>query len=184
MPNWSRYHASARTETTRIEHEQQEHQAQQLMSAIVLGVGPGIGAAVARRWAAEGYRVACVCRSKDKANAIASDIGGVSTAPPTLCRSMLALIAAARLLVPQGATGWSCDVTDAEALQSTLADAERALGPPEMLCYNAGNGVWKKPLEITAAELEQTWRTNCAGLLTAASSSTGWGFILLLHHQL
>ena len=37
--------------------------------------------------------------------------------------------------------------------------------------YNAGNGLWKTPLETTAAELEQMWRINCAGLLTATQAT-------------
>ncbi|KAJ1476063.1 hypothetical protein T484DRAFT_1908597 [Baffinella frigidus] len=86
-----------------------------LGSAIVLGVGPGIGAAVAKKWAAEGYKVACVCRNAEKAERIATEVG-------------------------RGAVGFSCDVTDEAALKSTLAKIETALGPADFLCYNAGSG--------------------------------------------
>eukprot|EP00290_Baffinella_frigidus_P045839 CAMPEP_0180412686 /NCGR_PEP_ID=MMETSP0989-20121125/44672_1 /TAXON_ID=697907 /ORGANISM="non described non described, Strain CCMP2293" /LENGTH=166 /DNA_ID=CAMNT_0022417167 /DNA_START=64 /DNA_END=563 /DNA_ORIENTATION=- len=87
-----------------------------LGSAIVLGVGPGIGAAVAKKWAAEGYKVACVCRNAEKAERIATEVG-------------------------RGAVGFSCDVTDEAALKSTLAKIETALGPADFLCYNAGSGM-------------------------------------------
>jgi len=34
--------------------------------ALVIGVGPGIGGAVARQWAAKGYKVAVVARNQLK----------------------------------------------------------------------------------------------------------------------
>ena len=40
----------------------------------VLGYGPGIGAAVARRWSQGGYAVALVSRTKEKLDAAASEI--------------------------------------------------------------------------------------------------------------
>lgn len=40
----------------------------------VLGYGPGIGAAVARRWTEGGFAVALVSRTKDKLDAAAKEI--------------------------------------------------------------------------------------------------------------
>jgi NAD(P)-dependent dehydrogenase (short-subunit alcohol dehydrogenase family) len=34
--------------------------------ALILGVGPGIGNAVAKQWASKGFKVACVARNPEK----------------------------------------------------------------------------------------------------------------------
>ena len=42
----------------------------------VFGYGPGLGAAVARKWAKEGFSVAVMSRSLDKVKAAESEITG------------------------------------------------------------------------------------------------------------
>jgi len=49
--------------------------------AVVLGVGPGLGAAVAHRFAREGFAVALMARSEEKLTAIQTEIqqgGGIA----------------------------------------------------------------------------------------------------------
>ena len=45
---------------------------------VVFGFGPGIGAACARRWLKEGFKVAILARSKEKLQAFEAKHGGGS----------------------------------------------------------------------------------------------------------
>ena len=80
-------------------------------AAIVTGASRGIGAAIARRLAADGLGVACVARSVEAIESLAKEIGGVAIA---------------------------ADVTAKGASESVLAQAEAALGPIDVLVPNAG----------------------------------------------
>ncbi|MDX3642994.1 SDR family NAD(P)-dependent oxidoreductase [Streptomyces sp. MB09-02B] len=85
------------------------------MTAIaVIGAGPGLGAAVARRFGREGFAVALVARDPERSKALAAD------------------------LADQGVTaqGFAADVRDPEALTAALDAAHSALGPIEVLQYS------------------------------------------------
>ena len=102
---------------------------------VVIGVGPGNGAALVGKFAMAGYRVAMIARS-----------------PDTLAELEVHFA---------DAKGNVCDVADAEALNSALAAIERDEGPVEVLVYNAGKGLWGDALEVSAQEL----RSELAGQL-------------------
>jgi len=108
----------------------------------VVGVGPGNGAAFARRFAAEGHRVALLARTVDFTKQLAA----------TLPESR----------------AYRCDVTDAESVDRALADVEKELGSIDVLIYNAGSGVWGNIEEVSAADFEMCWRTNTLGALLVA----------------
>lgn len=88
-------------------------------------------------------QVACVARTPGKGAALASEIG------PT-------------------ARGFDCDVTDPAALGAVFSSVEADMGAIDMLCYNAGSGVWKTYEDVTHDEFEMSWRINTFGLLSAA----------------
>jgi NAD(P)-dependent dehydrogenase (short-subunit alcohol dehydrogenase family) len=110
---------------------------------VVIGIGPGNGAALARRFAAEGYSVALVSRSAVFMGAIAREIGSSARAYP-------------------------CDAADPAALGHTLRSIRDDLGEVEVLVYNAGSGVWGTVEEITPEAFESAWRVNALGALVAA----------------
>ncbi len=107
----------------------------------VVGVGPGNGAALARRFVAD-HRVALVARGSEFSGALAAEIGN--------------------------AKAYACDVADRRALADTFRRIATDLGPIDTLVYNAGSGTWGSIEEITADQFEASWRVNAAGLLTAA----------------
>ena len=110
--------------------------------AVVAGAGPGNGAALARRFARAGYRVALLAR--DKAH-------------------MLALAAEIHDAVPI-----ACDVGDSDSVQTAFTQIGTELGPVETLLYNAGSGVFADVEEISAAQFEAAWRVNAYGALLCA----------------
>jgi NAD(P)-dependent dehydrogenase (short-subunit alcohol dehydrogenase family) len=105
----------------------------------VVGVGPGNGAALARRFAAEGYAVAMLARSTGLTQELSSAI--------------------------PGARPYACDVTDARSVERAFASVRRELGEVSVLVYNAGSGVWATVEELSAADFETSWRTNALGAL-------------------
>ncbi len=130
--------------------------------AAVVGVGAGLGAALARRFAG-GYKVALIARSADVIEKVAEEIsaaGGVA-AP---IRS---------------------DATIAEQVATTHEQIRRELGPIEILIYNGGRRPMGRLLETTPEVFEQTWRLHTFGAFLWARQvvpemlSRGSGAILI-----
>ncbi|WP_323677751.1 SDR family NAD(P)-dependent oxidoreductase [Halorubellus sp. PRR65] len=106
-------------------------------SAIVVGVGPGLGAAVTERLASEGVAVAPVARSADSLDELAADAPGPGTVDP-----------------------YPGDATDPEHVQHVVDAVRDAHGPVDCLVLNvpgpddAGQGV----AETTPEAVERCWR--------------------------
>ena len=109
---------------------------------VVVGVGPGNGAAIARRFAKEGYAVALLARKTDLTQKLAS------TMP--------------------GARAYACDVAEALSVEHAFGAIRNELGDADVLVYNAGSGVWGTVEEVTAADFEASWRVNTLGALLAS----------------
>jgi NAD(P)-dependent dehydrogenase (short-subunit alcohol dehydrogenase family) len=109
--------------------------------AVVAGVGEGLGSAVARRFAAAGYKAVMWARNEDKLKGFAADIrakGGE-------------------------ALGMKVDVRVEQEVADALAGIEREHGPLEVAVFNAGAQHRKPLLEITADQFEKVWRLGCLG---------------------
>ncbi len=112
---------------------------------VIVGMGPGIGSAVATRFGREGFGVAMVARSAEK------------------------LGAHERALLEAGidASHAVADAGDADALTRALATIEKARGPASVLFYNAAHIKWKNILEESAPSLLDDFKVNVAGAMTA-----------------
>ena len=106
---------------------------------LVTGVGPGTGAALARRFAQGGYRVAMLARNGERLAALEREI--------------------------PGARGFACDVADPGALGEAVAAVQRAFGHPRVLVHNAVGGTFGTFLDIDPADLERNFRVNAMALL-------------------
>jgi len=104
---------------------------------VVAGVGPGNGAAFARRFASEGYAVALLARTTGMSESLAASL--------------------------PNARAYACDVADPASVARTFDAIRRDLGEPEVLVYNAGSGVWGSVEEATPADFESAWRVNTLG---------------------
>lgn len=109
---------------------------------VVVGVGPGNGAAFVRRFAEEGYKVAMIARTPGVMNDLAAEL---PVARPYIC-----------------------DIGDAGAVEQTFAQIASDLGPVDVLIYNAGKGVWGSAEEVSLENFEAAWRTNTFGAFVAA----------------
>jgi NAD(P)-dependent dehydrogenase (short-subunit alcohol dehydrogenase family) len=116
-----------------------------MAGVVVIGAGPGIGAAVARRFAREGLPVALVSRSRASVDAVARMVSGVPVA------------------------GFTADSADDMALRAALDAAERELGAPDVVVYNAAIIQRDAPGELPVRAHLEAWAVNVVGALTAAA---------------
>ena len=107
--------------------------------SVIVGVGPGNGAAFARRFGSAGYKVALLARSNEFTAGLAKEI--------------------------DDARAYVCDVADAASITQTFAAIREELGEVDTLIFNPGAGVWKSVEEISPEEFEQSWRVNALGAL-------------------
>ncbi|MGH7838107.1 MAG: SDR family NAD(P)-dependent oxidoreductase [Candidatus Binataceae bacterium] len=112
---------------------------------MVVGVGAGLGAAVARRFAA-GYPVALMARSADYLEKLAAEIkaeGGRATPIPA-------------------------NVADAAELEAAFARIRTELGAPAVLIYNAAMRPFGRLMETKPSTFEMTWRVSTLGAFISA----------------
>lgn len=107
--------------------------------ALVAGVGRGTGGAVARRFAASGYRVGLVARSESRMAEFEAELPGSLALP--------------------------CDITDRTAIDDMLARCRKDLGEPDVVIHNAARGVFGNFLDIDPVDMEINFRVNTMSLL-------------------
>ncbi len=108
----------------------------------VVGVGPGNGEALARRFSADGYAVALMARRSDLTGKLAGEL-------------------------PR-AKAYACDVADAASVASAFDRTRAELGDVDVLVFNAGSGVWGTIEDVTPEDFERAWRVNTFGLFLTA----------------
>ena len=121
---------------------------QQLSVAVVVGVGPGLGAALVRRFAPT-YAVAMLARKAEYLQAFAGEIRHSGA-------TVLAL---------------SCDVSDRAQITAAFRAIRTDLGDPAVLLYNAGSGTFGTITEITPEQYEESWRVNAFGAFLCAKQA-------------
>lgn len=115
------------------------------MSAIVLGVGPGLGLALARGYADTGRKVAVVSRRPDDAAAFAAGL--------------------------PDAAGYAADLGDPAAVMEVVRRAAEELGAPDIVHYNASVLLEGTPSQVGLDAVETSWRVGCLGAWAALQAS-------------
>ena len=118
-------------------------------TAVVAGVGPGLGAAIARRFAAEGCRVALLARTEPYLDSLAAkldDAEGEALAVPT-------------------------DLTDADEVTAAFETVREAFGSTDVLVYNASGTPWKGLADIGVDEFDDALATGPRGALVCAQEA-------------
>lgn len=130
--------------------------------AIVTGAAGGIGAAIARRLAADGFAVGVVdleAADRDRTVAPIRSAGGSA--------------------IPVAA-----DVTDESAIDTAVRRVAADLGPPTVLVNNAGIGPPGDLLDLTTSQWDTVLGVNLRGAFVAARATAphmvaaGWGRII------
>jgi NAD(P)-dependent dehydrogenase (short-subunit alcohol dehydrogenase family) len=112
--------------------------------AVIVGAGPGLGAALARRFAKAGMTVAVARRNASKLGKLATEIGGKA---------------------------YACDATDAAAVENLFAAVTRDLGTPVLAVFNAGAYRPGGILDIDPGDFEECWRIGCLGGLNVGQAA-------------
>ena len=132
-------------------------------TAAILGVGPGLGAAVARRFAREGFAVALMARRLESVAGVREEIedaGGT-------------------------ALSISADATDPTSVAAAFDEVRSSLGDPEVFVYNAGAFQMGGILDLSPEKFDECFKANCAGAFYAAQQvlpamvEAGRGTVLL-----
>ncbi len=129
---------------------------------IVAGVGPGGGAAVARRFAADGFRLALIARRRTELDAIAREVTGAGGE----------------------AAGYAADLCDLAAVKSAFDQIAADLGPSEVLIYNAAR--WHEQPAMSLDPMTFNWdialcstgALACAQHVYPAMKAAGRGSII------
>lgn len=113
--------------------------------AIVAGVGPGLGLALSRRFAGEGYRVAMIARRAEALDGYAAETGADSAGHPG-------------------------DLGDPADVARVMREIRDRHGPAALLIYNAS--VWNPTpaMEIAPADFQRDLSLCVTGALAAAQA--------------
>jgi NAD(P)-dependent dehydrogenase (short-subunit alcohol dehydrogenase family) len=118
-------------------------------TAVVAGVGPGLGAAVARRLAAEGCQIALLARTESFLTDLATDLDatpGEALAVPT-------------------------DLRSESAVETSFETVREAFGQTDVLVYTASGAPWKGVTDITTEAFDDALATGPGGAFRCARAA-------------
>lgn len=116
----------------------------------IIGAGPGLGSAAARRFAREGYSIALISRTPEKLAGLRDELAGEGVE----------------------ARGYPADVQDAGALRDALRAAASELGPIDVLQYSpVPRAEFLRPvLDTTPDDLAAATAFSILGPVTAVQT--------------
>jgi NAD(P)-dependent dehydrogenase (short-subunit alcohol dehydrogenase family) len=132
-------------------------------TAVIVGAGPGLGLALARRFAREGFALSLVARQE-------STLAGLSQALSALGPRL---------------NTYAADAANPEAVDAVCAATLRDLGEPSVLIYNAGSYQPGGLADVSPEQFEAAWKIGCLGAflfarrLVPAMADAGRGTVLL-----
>lgn len=105
-------------------------------NALIVGVGSGLSAALARKLKGEGYKVGLAARNTDKLSALVKEIGGAA---------------------------FACDAMEPAQVAKLFADCEAQIGPLDFVCFNAGFRVRGPLIELNPPDVLKTIVSSAYG---------------------
>lgn len=116
-------------------------------TAIVFGVGPGLGWALARRFMTGNMQVGAVARDEAKLNSLIKSEGSV------------------------GIRSYAADVSNSEDVLRVFEKVDSDFGCPDLVVFNAGAFQKGNVLDIDPADFERCWRIGCLGGLLVGQAA-------------
>jgi short-subunit dehydrogenase len=116
---------------------------------LLVGAGPGLGLALARRFAVGGYRVTLVARSTDRLDELARSLDDTSAEINTV----------------------EADASRPEDLRARMAQLYREEGAPAVVIYNAVLGSPDQLMSSTAAHLQEAYAVDVIGAIVVAQEA-------------
>jgi NAD(P)-dependent dehydrogenase (short-subunit alcohol dehydrogenase family) len=105
-------------------------------SALIVGVGPGLGASLVRLFAAEGMAVALAARSPEKLESLCAETD---------------------------AAAFACDVADAKSVSALFAALDQTGFDPNIVIFNPSRRLRGPLVELDPEEVRQGLLVNCYG---------------------
>jgi NAD(P)-dependent dehydrogenase (short-subunit alcohol dehydrogenase family) len=116
-------------------------------TAIVFGVGPGLGWALAKRFVTDSMQVGAVARDEAKLNSLIQSEGSRSI------------------------RSYAADVSKSEDVLRVFDSVDRDFGEPDLVVFNAGAFQKANVLDIDPADFERCWRIGCLGGLLVGQAA-------------
>jgi short-subunit dehydrogenase len=116
---------------------------------LLIGAGPGLGEAIARRFAEGGYRVTLAARGTDGLGQLAGRLADTGATVDTM----------------------SVDASDPEGLRARLTALYRGDGAPGLVVYNAVMGAPDQLLSSSVAHLQAAYAVDVIGAVVLAQAA-------------
>ena len=119
-------------------------------TAVIAGVGPGLGESLARKFAAEGCDVALFARSTEYIEDLAADLPD-----------------------PGEGLAVTVDLADVEAIREGFETVREAFGPVDVLVNHASAASWTGLLDTSVDEFESAWAVDARGAFVCSQEAVG-----------
>lgn len=116
---------------------------------LLVGAGPGLGQAIAHRFAAGGYRVTLVARSADRLADLARSLDDTGAEVNTV----------------------EADASSPEDLRTRISELYRDQGAPGVVIYNAVLGAPDHLMSSTTAHLQEAYAVDVIGAIVVAQEA-------------
>ena len=130
---------------------------------LLVGAGPGLGLAVARRFAVGGYRVTLLARKTDRLGELAQSLDDTGAEINTI----------------------EADASDSDDLRARMTELYGSDGAPGVVIYNAVMGAPDQLMSSTAAHLQTAYAVDVIGAIVIAQvaapamKAAGFGTIVV-----
>ena len=121
-------------------------------SALIVGAGPGLGAALVQRFAAAGMNITATARSAGKAAAVAEAAAATNDSGSEI-------------------VGLQADATNEAEVDGLFAAHAARWGAPDVVIYNAGAFMKASIVGATADDFRRCWEANCFGGFIVAKAA-------------